>query len=92
MSSEAAVVVTQNILGCWVSMATGTWDGCGQVDCASGRDVCEGFGGGVVMKGMELPVGLTMTRGGEYQECSFGTRQVVYPEHEKIQALNCLQI
>ena len=54
------------------------------MDCASGRDVCEGFGGGVVMKGMELPVGLTMTRGGEYQECSFGTRQVVYPEHEKI--------
>ena len=29
MSSEAAVVVTQTILGCWVSMATGTWDGCG---------------------------------------------------------------
>ena len=27
MSSEAAVVVTQTILGCWVSMATGTWDG-----------------------------------------------------------------
>ena len=54
------------------------------MDCASGRDVCEGFGGGVVMKGMELPAGLTMTSGGEYQECSFGRKQVVCLEHEKI--------
>ena len=31
----------------------------------------------MVMKRMELPAGLTMTRGGEYQECSFGRKQVV---------------
>ena len=54
------------------------------MDCASGRDVCEGFGGEVVMKRMELPAGLTMTRGGEYQEGSFGRKQVVCLEHEKI--------
>lgn len=65
MPSEAAVVVTQNILGCWVGMATGTWDGCGCVDCTSGRDACEGFDRGVVTKGREHTAGLlTMTRGG----------------------------